>query len=102
VIVTVCALVYVVLFAGLAIDTVGGVASRIIVSEYGDVFAFPAPSLYHTYTVFVPSPVVNVHAFDVANASHDVHDAELLMHICETPLIESVADKAKVTDVDFV
>jgi hypothetical protein len=46
--------------------TGGAVVSRIIVSEYGDVFGFPAPSLYHTYTVFVPSPLVNVHAFDVA------------------------------------
>jgi hypothetical protein len=78
------------------------VVSRIMVSEYGDVLAFPAPSLYHTYTVFVPSPVSNVHAFVVAYASHKVQELVLLMHIWETPLVASEADKAKVTDVNFV
>jgi hypothetical protein len=83
------------------IELLGGVISRIIESEYGVVFAFPAPSLYQTYTVFVPSPVVNVHAFDPAKVSQDVHELVLLMHIWDTPL-ESLADKVKVTDVAFV
>jgi hypothetical protein len=63
---------------------------------------FPATSLNHTYTVFVPSPVVNVHAFDVAYVSHAVHELVLLIHICETPLKLSEADKVNVTEVVFV
>jgi hypothetical protein len=71
-----------------------------MVSVY-DVEAFPAASLYHAYTVFVPSPVVNVHALDVAYVSQAVHDVVLLRHICDTPLNVSVADNVKVTDVVF-
>ena len=49
------------------IELFGGVMSRMMVSElHGVAFWFPAASLYHAYTVFVPSPVVNVHALDVA------------------------------------
>jgi hypothetical protein len=83
------------------VGTGGAVISRIIVSVY-DVEEFPAASLYHAYTVFVPSPVVNVHAFDVAYVSQEVHEPALLMHIWETPLNVSVADKVNVTDVVFV
>jgi hypothetical protein len=46
-------------------ELLGGVVSSTIVSEQ-DAEVFPAASLYHTYTVFVPSPVVIVHALDVA------------------------------------
>jgi hypothetical protein len=62
------------------IELEGGVVSRMMVSEQ-DAEVFPALSLYHTYTVFVPSPVVNVHAFDVAKVSHAVHELVLFMHI---------------------
>jgi hypothetical protein len=48
------------------IELLGGVMSSMMVSENGVVFWFPAASLYQTYTVFVPSPVVKVHAFVVA------------------------------------
>jgi hypothetical protein len=63
------------------IELFGGVLSSMTVSEQDDE-VFPAPSLYHTYTVFVPSPLVNVHAFGVVvYVSHDEHDVVLLMHI---------------------
>jgi hypothetical protein len=82
------------------IELFGGVVSRIMVSEQA-VEVFPALSLNHTYTVFVPSPVVNVHAFDVAYASHDEHELVLLMHIWETLPELSEADNVKVTDRVF-
>jgi hypothetical protein len=85
----------------MVIELLGGVMSSMMVSENGVVFWFPAASLYHAYTVFVPSPVVNVHAFDVAYVSHVVHELVLLTHIWETPLA-SDADNVKVTDVVFV
>jgi len=72
--------------------------SRKIVSENGVAagVGFPTLSLNQTYTVFVPSPVVNVHALDVAYASHAEQEVVLLMHICDTPLA-SDADKVNVT-----
>ena len=72
-----------------------------MVSEQ-DVEVFPAASLYHIYTVFVPSPLVNVHAFGVVTyVSHAVHDVVLLMHICDTLPELSEADKVSVTETLF-
>jgi len=80
----------------IVIELFGGVISSMMVSGQ-DVEVFPAPSLYHTYTVFVPSPVVNVHAFVVAKVSHAVHELVLLMHIWDTLPELSDADNVKVT-----
>ena len=52
--------VYVALDVGLVMVTVGAVVSRVI--ESLAVFdTFPAASLYHTYTVLLPSPLLNVY-----------------------------------------
>ena len=51
--------IFVALFAGLVDDIVGAVVSRIIES-LAETDTFPAASLNQTYTVFVPSPMLNV------------------------------------------
>jgi hypothetical protein len=52
--------VYVALDVGLVMVTVGAVVSRVI--ESLAVFdTFPTASLYHTYTVLLPSPLLNVY-----------------------------------------
>jgi len=84
----------------MVIELFGGVVSSMMVSGQ-DVEVFPAASLYHTYTVFVPSPVSNVHAFVVVYASHAVHEPVLLMHIWETLPELSEAVNVKLTEVVF-
>src|SRR5512136_26723 len=66
-------------------------------------FTLSQTSLNHTYTVFVPLPVVNVQLLVAAKAVHAVQEvAVLLMHIRIAPGLSSVAVSVNVTAVLFV
>jgi hypothetical protein len=84
-------------------EPAGGVASRAIVSLHA-VEMFPAASLNTVYTVFVPSPLVSVHALDAENGSHGSvsNTPSLLIRIWETPERASVAVKVSVDVVELV
>jgi hypothetical protein len=83
-------------------EIVGAVVSNTIVLVT-DPDQLPAPSLYCTYTVFVPAPVASVHAFVVAYVSAvEKLDPVFENRICVTPLSASLADSVSVTAVVFV